>query len=138
VNIPDLINGSFELVGAIALWSNVVKLRKDRRVAGVYWPATAFFAVWGLWNCFYYPWLGQWASFVGGVLITMANIVWAALAFHYSKQRSIPNPNWVSVEPDAPDSVPIFHRHPSFVTKNGFRVVVSTGHTGQRFDGDPS
>lgn len=85
MNLPDLINGSFELVGSVALWANVVKLKKDKQVAGVYWPTTLFFAGWGLWNCFYYPWLGQWASFVGGCFITAANLVWAGMAVYYSR-----------------------------------------------------
>jgi hypothetical protein len=85
MNIPDLINGLFELVGSISLWANVYKLKKDRRISGMYWPTTLFFAGWGLWNCFYYPWLGQWASFTGGCFITTANLVWAGMAFYYTR-----------------------------------------------------
>ena len=50
MNAPDLINGAFEFAGGFLLWGNVYKLHRDREVRGVYWPATAFFGVWGLWN----------------------------------------------------------------------------------------
>lgn len=77
---PDLINGGFELIGAYFTWRNFVQLRRDRHLAGVYWPTTAFFAAWGLWNLIYYPALGQWASFAGGVLLVAGNVAWVALA----------------------------------------------------------
>lgn len=77
---PDLINGSFELLGAVLTWRNFQQLRIDRTIAGVYWPTTAFFAAWGLWNLIYYPALGQWASFAGGVLLVAGNLAWVVLA----------------------------------------------------------
>lgn len=77
---PDLINGAFELLGAYFTWRNLLQLRRDRRLAGVYWPMVAFFTAWGLWNLVYYPALGQWASFAGGVLLVAGNAAWVALA----------------------------------------------------------
>ncbi|MBA3034845.1 MAG: hypothetical protein KKF85_03545 [Gammaproteobacteria bacterium] len=77
---PDLINGSFELVGAYFTWRNWLQLRRDRHLAGVYWPTTAFFSAWGLWNLVYYPALDQWASFAGGVLLVSGNVAWVVLA----------------------------------------------------------
>lgn len=77
---PDLINGGFELLGAAFTWRNYQQLRRDRQVHGVYWPTTAFFAAWGLWNLVYYPTLGQWASFAGGVLLVAGNVAWVGLA----------------------------------------------------------
>lgn len=84
---PDLVNGAFELGGSILIWMNVRQLVKDGGYAGVFVPAVAFFAAWGLWNLFYYPSLGQWASFAGGVSIVIANSVWVALMLHYGKMR---------------------------------------------------
>ena len=89
MNAPDLINGAFEFAGGFLLWGNVYKLHRDREVRGVYWPATAFFGVWGLWNCFYYPMLDQWASFYGGCFITAANVVWSVMALRYSCKREL-------------------------------------------------
>jgi len=63
----DLINGSFELLGSFVLLTNVVKLHKDKHIAGVHWSPTLFFALWGIWNAFYYPHLEQWISFSGGL-----------------------------------------------------------------------
>lgn len=80
MNWPDLINGSFELVGAWFTWRNYVQLRRDRVLRGVYWPTSAFFAAWGLWNLVYYPALGQWFSFMGGVLLVAGNVAWVAMA----------------------------------------------------------
>lgn len=77
---PDLINGSFQLVGAYFTWRNWLQLRRDRTLSGVYWPTTAFFSAWGLWNLVYYPALGQWASLIGGMALVAGNIAWVALA----------------------------------------------------------
>lgn len=74
----DIVNGVFELLGAICVWANVGSYAKDRAVKGVFWPATAFYSVWGLWNIVYYPALGQWFSFWGGVAIVSGNLFWIA------------------------------------------------------------
>lgn len=76
----DLINGAFELLGAILTWRNALQLKRDRELRGVYWPTTAFFAAWGIWNLIYYPALGQWASFAGGVLLVAGNVAWVVMA----------------------------------------------------------
>lgn len=73
---PDHINGAIEFVGAIFTWRNVLQLRRDREVKGVWWPATAFWAAWGLWNLYYYPTLGQWVSFSAGCFLVAGNAVW--------------------------------------------------------------
>jgi hypothetical protein len=88
-NIPDLINGTFELVGGILCWLNVQRLRKDRRVQGVDWRVSAFFTAWGLWNLFFYPSLHQWASFAGGILLVLANTTWVTLALRYSSAQKV-------------------------------------------------
>jgi len=76
----DLVNGGFELLGAVLTWRNYVELRRAREIRGVYWPTQAFFAAWGLWNLAYYPMLGQWASFIGGVMLVAGNMAWVGLA----------------------------------------------------------
>lgn len=86
---PDLINGSFELVGAYFTWRNFQELRQARQLRGVYWPTTAFFSAWGIWNLVYYPALGQWASFVGGVLLVAGNVAWVVLAISLQADKSI-------------------------------------------------
>ena len=77
---PDLVNGSFELVGAYCTWMNAYRLWKERKIQGVYWPATAFFTTWGMWNLYYYPALDQWLSFYAGIVLVAGNVLWVAMA----------------------------------------------------------
>jgi hypothetical protein len=83
--IPDLINGLFELSGSLVLWRNVFALRRDREVKGIHVSTTLFFFWWGIWNLWYYPHLGQWFSFLGGLSIVIANAVWVGLALYYRR-----------------------------------------------------
>lgn len=80
---PDYVNGAFELLGSITLWLNVVVLYRAKAIRGVHWGATAFFTCWGVWNLFYYPALGQWWSFAGGLSVMAANGTWLGLALRY-------------------------------------------------------
>lgn len=80
----DAINGCFEFMGAILLLLNVRRLLRDKRIAGVSLLPTAFFTAWGLWNMLYYPHLGQWWSFCGGVAVVVVNATWVALAVYYN------------------------------------------------------
>lgn len=82
---PDLINAVFELSGAVLMWLSVARLYRDKKVRGVYWPATALFATWGGWNLIYYPVLGQWASLASACLLCAANSSWVLLALRYRK-----------------------------------------------------
>ena len=87
MNIPDLINGSFELCGGLLCWFNVKKLLAEKEIKGVYWPIQGFFTTWGAWNLFYYSNLNQWASFCGGVLLLIGNGTWVVLARHYENKN---------------------------------------------------
>lgn len=87
----DIINGSIEFVGAFFVWMNVVKLWRDRQIRGVYWPTTAFFAVWGGWNLYYYPSLQQWFSFFGGMFIALGNLTWILLLIWVSWRKNVPS-----------------------------------------------
>ena len=84
----DLTNGLFELVGGILLLLNVYRLHRDKRVIGVSWLPVAFFSAWGVWNLYFYPSLGCWWSFAGGVLVVAANTAWLGLLLWYSWNRS--------------------------------------------------
>jgi hypothetical protein len=79
----DMVNGFFEIVGACFIFMNVRQILKDKSVKGVYWPATAFFSAWGMWNLYYYPSLNQWWSFTGGVFIVIFNTAWIGLTIYY-------------------------------------------------------
>jgi len=87
--MPDVINGLFELAGAVFLLLNVARLRRDRAVRGVHWLPTGHFTAWGVWNLFYYPHLDQWFSFAGGLAIVCVNALWLGLVVWYAVCRDI-------------------------------------------------
>lgn len=78
----------FELIGSGLTWINVYRVWKDKGYAGIYLPAVVFFWAWGLWSCFYYPYLDQWWSFVGGLMLVIANFFWTWLMVWYGRIRS--------------------------------------------------
>lgn len=80
MNLNDVGNGLFELVGAYFTWRNYIQLQRDRELKGVYWPMTAFFTAWGFWNLHYYPSLQQWFSFYAGIVLVLGNLAWVNLA----------------------------------------------------------
>jgi hypothetical protein len=86
-NLPDLVNGAFELLGGILYWKNVGQLMKDKMIKGVDWRIQGFFTIWGVWNVFFYSNLNQWASFYGGIVLALGNGTWTTLAYYYSKKN---------------------------------------------------
>ena len=83
----DLVNGLFELLGAVVLWFNVIRVRKDKHVKGMNPWTTVFYSGWGFWNMYYYPALDQWLSFFGGLAIVTVNTIWLGHVFYYHKQQ---------------------------------------------------
>ena len=57
--IADYINGSFEVLAGLFVLLNVRRILRDKTVRGVSILPTAFFTLWGFWNMYYYPYLGQ-------------------------------------------------------------------------------
>lgn len=85
MEIPDGINGAFEILGSILIWINVLVIYKAKGYKGVSIVPMAFFTLWGMWNLYYYPHLGQWLSFYGGVSIVIANGAYVWLMYKYRK-----------------------------------------------------
>jgi hypothetical protein len=85
MNLFDAANGTFEVLGSLAVWSNVRRILRDKQVRGVNPSSMAFFWLWGIFNLFYYPSLGQWFSFTGGLALVAGNTVWVFLAWRYRK-----------------------------------------------------
>lgn len=83
MSLPDLVNGSFELLGALSIWMHVKAIMRDKKSRGVSKLATAFFTSWGFWNLYYYPHLNQWFSFTGGLAIVSGNAVWLYFMWKY-------------------------------------------------------
>ena len=83
----DTINGMFELMGGVFVFLHCLRLYKDKKVKGVSFVATGYFAMWGFWNIYYYPFLQQWASFIGGLLIVAMNVLWITMMFYYIRKE---------------------------------------------------
>lgn len=79
----DMINGIFEFMGALMIFTNVLRLLKDKQVRGVSPIPTVFFTSWGLFNLWFYPAHGLMWSFWGGVAIVMVNTAWLYLVIYY-------------------------------------------------------
>jgi len=85
--LPDLINGAFEVFGAVAVFLSLRQLYRDKQVRGFHPLTLAFFTSWGGWNLWFYPHLKQWASF-GGAFATFAlNTLYFALTLWYIRNR---------------------------------------------------
>lgn len=84
----DVVNGLFELGGAIATWFNVRRIRRDKTVRGVDWRSMAFFATWGLWSIVLYNVLDQMLfSLLGAIALTSGNLTWVAMYFVYRNRE---------------------------------------------------
>lgn len=81
----DLVNGTFEAAGGLFVLNHCRVLYRDKQTKGVSLVSTGVFFAWGLWNLLYYPSLGQWASFAGGLVIVSANCLWLMMAIHYHR-----------------------------------------------------
>ena len=81
----DTVNALFELLGALLQWANVLRLYRDKKVAGVLWHVTAFFAVWGAWNIYFYSAVQSPLSAYAASFMTAANCTWVWLALKYRR-----------------------------------------------------
>lgn len=74
--IPDIINGCFEAFASLFILNHARVLWKSKQAHGVSMLSTWYFMLWGVWNMWYYPHLGQYFSFAGGVVIVLAQLFW--------------------------------------------------------------
>jgi len=83
--LPDLGNAAFEGFATVISMLNVWQILKDKEVKGVSaWP-TIGFTMWGIWNLFYYPFLGQtYSAIAAGGMITV-NATWLYLYWKYTR-----------------------------------------------------
>lgn len=96
MNHLDLGNAFFEGVGMVLTRLNVLQLYRDREIKGVDWRVTAFWSLWGVWNLFYYPALGQWWSAAAGLVLVLGNLAWCVLALRVVRGHS-----WAAAQRDA-------------------------------------
>lgn len=83
----DIVNSLFEMCGAAFILLSIRRVLADRGVRGVSLIHVAFFTGWGFWNLAYYPFLGQWYSFWGGVGVVGMNSVWLFLLVWFSRRK---------------------------------------------------
>ena len=80
----DIINSiGFESMSCIFLSLNVVALYKHKVVKGISITSSSFFALWAIWNVFYYFSLDQRFSFMVAVLVAVLSSWWCVLAIWY-------------------------------------------------------
>jgi hypothetical protein len=79
ITSQDVANAGFEFVGAGMMLLNIGRVLRDREVKGSSILTASYFVLWGFWNTYYYPHLGQLASFVAGLCLAVANTVWFSL-----------------------------------------------------------
>jgi len=82
----DIVNGFFEFFGGLLVILNIKAILKHKTLKGVHPIPTLYFTLWGVWNLFYYPSLGQWYSFVGGSLVVVLNLVWLLCIIKVKKE----------------------------------------------------
>jgi hypothetical protein len=81
------VNALFELFAAVFVFVSVVKCYRDGSTKGVSLWTPGFFAMWGLWNLWYYPAVGDMLSFYAGMGVAAANLSWTGLIFYTNYVR---------------------------------------------------
>ena len=81
----DIINGLFEFGAIFSVMGHIVQLKKDKVVKGIYIPSIVFFNLWGFWNVYYYPSLGQTYSFLAGIVLVITNCFYLYYLMKYKK-----------------------------------------------------
>lgn len=82
----DLINGLFELFGGAFVALSCRQLYRDKQVKGISLWHPTFFTAWGAWNLLFYPAVGAWWSFLGGIGVMVVNSLWLGMLLYYRKR----------------------------------------------------
>lgn len=85
--LADIVNGLLEMSAGFFVLDHCRHVLREKSVRGVSIPATMFFTTWGVWNLYYYPSLGQWASAIGGLFVVSANLLWVVLLLRYKNAK---------------------------------------------------
>jgi len=83
----DLINSLFEAFSSLFIFNHCRVLLKQKAVSGVSVLSVGFFAIWGVWNMFYYSHLNQILSFYFGMLVIVSNATYVILILRYRKAK---------------------------------------------------
>ena len=83
----DILNGIFVFCGSVLVWINVFKLVKDKEVKGISVTVQTFFAIWGIWNIFYFYHLSLPYSMIANFILGLGNATWCAIVFYFKHRR---------------------------------------------------
>jgi hypothetical protein len=85
----DVLNGLFELGGAILLLLNCRRLYLDKVVKGLSVIPLVYFTAWGVWNLYYYPSVGCPWSFYGGLALVIVNFTYLSMLWWYLRKERL-------------------------------------------------
>lgn len=80
---PDMYNALFEMFGGLLKIIDIVALYRHKEVKGISMLPVYFFVSWAAFNCWFYPSIGQYWSFIGGLFLFAANGIWVIMALYY-------------------------------------------------------
>jgi len=83
----DMINALFEALAGLFVLNHCRVLFAHKKTRGVSIISALFFTVWGFWNMYYYPALGQSISFYGGLFVVLANSLYVGMMVSYSRSE---------------------------------------------------
>jgi hypothetical protein len=84
---PELGMAAVAICAGVLNLRNVIRLHKDRRVAGLCPWTIAFYTAANFWNLYYWGTLGQWVAVIAGVPMATLNFLWVCMAAYYSRQH---------------------------------------------------
>lgn len=85
---PDMINALFEGLAGLMVLNHCRVLREEKMVRGVSVISVFFFLLWGVWNLYYYPAIGQSLSFYGGLVVVASNVLYVGMMLHYREKAA--------------------------------------------------
>lgn len=86
--MADIVNGLFESCGGIFILLSCYRLYRDKQMKGVSFLHLIFFTAWGFWNLYFYPQVGAWWSFYGGIGVVTTNSLYLGMMYYYSRKSN--------------------------------------------------
>lgn len=83
--MSDLVNAAFEWAMALCSLANSLGVLRARGYKGISPFVFGLAFLWGVWNLYYYPSLGQWSSFSAGLAVVASNLLLVALMVYFGE-----------------------------------------------------
>lgn len=84
--MADLVNAVFESAAAFFVYLSVRRVWQHRAVRGISIIGVGYFTLWGFWNLYYYPALGQPISAAAAIAVCVMNCAYLASLIYWRKQ----------------------------------------------------